>query len=664
MRVSPKTVHCSSFRRKPESSAFALDEWIPTRAALLACLLLASGFGLAGTAVAKPAPQAPMDAASAVDATSAPLIVSAQPRQAIAGQAYRYAVEATDFDGAHGGGVLRFSLSKAPAGMAIDPAQGVLEWPSPVAGTHPVEIVVENAQGLRARQPYILTVLETDAAPAVPATPPASADNQPPQILSQPPTHVRVGKRYDYRPEAVDPDGDPLSFSLATAPPRMSIDPTTGLIAWRAATLPRDQSVELVVRDPSGAEARQAWTLRVLLPNEPVEAPPRIVSEAPLSASVDQLYVYPVLAEDPDGNITGFELTEAPTGMRIDAVSGLVSWTPVQPGQVEVTVAVVDATGLRGEQRFVLTVGSVPGLNPPEWQSSPALTAPLGRTTRFQFVAVDADGEAVTYAVEPLPLPAGMRIDALSGALEFTPALDQVGEHVLQMSAFDGRFRVAQTLTITVPAADGPTRLSGRVLQGLELPLPGVRLTIGEQVRVSDADGYFQFEDLPTAGDVSVLVDGGTAEAAGTFATVPKQVQLIAGADNQLDAPIILVPLDTASADPVDPSVTSLITSAPVVRGEETFAPVTLTIPPGTARWGATGELFTGAITITTLADNRLSPQPLPPELDFSVYVAIQPFGVVYDAPVPIRFPNTNHLLPGTRTEIFGLDHNTGAFVK
>jgi len=232
------------------------------------------------------------------------------------------------------------------------------------------------------------------------------------------------------------------------------------------------------------------------------------------------------------------------------------------------------------------------------------------------------------------------------------------------MSAFDGRFRIEQTLTITVPAPDGPTRLRGRVQQGIEAPLPGVRLTIGEQVRVSDADGAFQFEDLPTAGDVSVLVDGATAEAQGTFATVPKQVHLIAGADNQLDAPIILVPLDTASADPVDPSVTSLITSAPVVRGEETFAPVTLTIPPGMARWGASGELFTGAITITTLADNRLSPQPLPAGLDFSVYVAIQPFGVVYDAPVPISFPNVNKLLPGTRTEIFGLDHVSGEFVK
>jgi len=209
----------------------------------------------------------------------------------------------------------------------------------------------------------------------------------------------------------------------------------------------------------------------VLLPNEPVEAPPRIVSTPPLSATVDQLYVYPVQAEDPDGNIAGFELAQAPTGMRIDAASGLVSWTPVQPRQVEVTVAVVDTTGLRGEQRFVLTVGSVPGLNPPEWQSPAALTAPLGRTTRFQFVAVDADGEAVTYAVEPLPLPAGMRIDALSGDLEFTPALDQVGDHVLQLAAFDGRFRVAQALTITVPAPDGPTRLSGQVLRGIKASL-------------------------------------------------------------------------------------------------------------------------------------------------------------------------------------------------
>ncbi|MDZ4233932.1 MAG: hypothetical protein U1C73_09255, partial [Dietzia sp.] len=64
------------------------------------------------------------------------------------------------------------------------------------------------------------------------------------------------------------------------------------------------------------------------------------------------------------------------------------------------------------------------------------------------------------------------------------------------------------------------------------------------------------------------------------------------------------------------------------------------------------------------IPDNRLSPQPLPPEFDFSVYVAMQPFGVVYDQPIPIRLPNTNKLLPGTRMEVLGLDHDTGEFVK
>lgn len=637
-------------------SADSRATWIG-KALLVASLVLLSGIGLDGRALAAPVAQDAADAASSAPAPLGPVILSAQPRQAIAGQAYRYAVEAA------GDGALRFSLAQAPAGMTLDPDSGLLAWPDPVAGAHPVDIVVEDGLGRQARQPYILTVLDAEAAkPLPPAT--AAAANQPPQIRSRPPTRVHVGQRYDYQPEAVDPDGEALRFSLATAPRRMRIDPATGAIVWQGAAPKGAYPVELVARDPAGAEARQAWTVQVRLPNVPLYDPPRIVSDPPLAATVDQPYVYPVQAEDPDGDLDRFELVAAPTGLRIDAGSGRIDWTPAQPGPVEVAVAAVDATGRRGEQRFVLTVGTVPGLTPPEWQSPATLTAPLGRTTHFRLLAFDADGEAVSYVVTPLPLPAGMRIDALSGELAFTPSLDQVGAHVLQLSAFDGRFRSAQALTITVPAPDGPTRLSGRVLQGIEVPLPGVRLVIGEEERISDADGEFQFEDLPEAGDVSVLVDGASAQAAGTFATVPKQVHLIAGADNRLDAPIILLPLDTASADAVNPNATSQITSAPVVRGEETFAPVTLTIPPGTARWAATGELYTGSIHITAIPDNRLSPQPLPPGLDFSVYVAIQPFGVVYDVPVPISFPNTNKLLPGTRMEVLGLDHDTGEFVK
>ncbi|MDZ4292771.1 MAG: putative Ig domain-containing protein, partial [Hydrogenophaga sp.] len=625
-------------------------------------------YAFTAAALAKPVSPGAVGAAfpTSVVALSGPTIHSTQPRQAVAGQPYRYAVQASDPDGSDRNALL-FFLAQAPAGMVIDPGTGVLEWRNPTPGAHPVEIVVENAKGEQTSQPYVLTVLDApaeDAAPPALPTTSAGDTNQAPVILSQPPLHVRVGQLYDYRPEATDPDGDTLRFSLETAPQRMTLDSATGRISWRAAAAPREQSITLVVRDAHGAEARQSWTLRVLRPDEPIAQAPQIVSDPPLSATVDQEYVYAVVAEDADGDLAGFELIEAPPGMRIDGGTGRIAWTPAVPGTADVALAAVDAGGLRGEQRYRITVGTVAGTTPPEWQSPATLTAPLGRTTRFRLAAFDADGEAVNYFVEPLPLPAGMRMHSLTGELEFTPSLDQVGAHALKLAASDGRFRIYQDFVVEVPAPDGPTRLRGRVTRGIDVPLPGVRLVIGEDAQSSDADGYFQFDDLPVSGQVRLLVDGGTAEAAGTFATVPKEVTLIPGADNQLDAPIILLPLDTASADPVNPNATSPITSAPVQMGGETFAPVTLTIPPNTARWEATGALYTGSVHITHIPDNRLSPQPLPPEFDFSVYVAMQPFGVVYDQPIPIRFPNTNKLLPGTRMEVLGLDHDTGEFVK
>jgi hypothetical protein len=69
---------------------------------------------------------------------------------------FRYAVEARDPQG----GALRFGLRTGPDGMRVDPMRGVVEWrPAPgQAGTHPVEIVVENRSGARAIQAFDVEV--------------------------------------------------------------------------------------------------------------------------------------------------------------------------------------------------------------------------------------------------------------------------------------------------------------------------------------------------------------------------------------------------------------------------------------------------------------------------------------------------------------------------
>jgi hypothetical protein len=63
---------------------------------------------------------------------------------------------------------IRFSLARSPRGMRIDPVRGLVSWipARDQAGTHPVEVVVEDSAGGSSRQSFELTVGSPPAAPA------------------------------------------------------------------------------------------------------------------------------------------------------------------------------------------------------------------------------------------------------------------------------------------------------------------------------------------------------------------------------------------------------------------------------------------------------------------------------------------------------------------
>ncbi len=69
------------------------------------------------------------------------------------------------------------------------------------------------------------------------------------------------GKTYTYQVKATDPDGDPLTYSLKSAPSGITINPKTGLINW---SVPKDfiGKVPLTasVTDGQGGEATQQLT--------------------------------------------------------------------------------------------------------------------------------------------------------------------------------------------------------------------------------------------------------------------------------------------------------------------------------------------------------------------------------------------------------------------
>jgi len=87
--------------------------------------------------------------------------------------------------------------------------------------------------------------------------------NFPPMIIEDTKFHFD-GTVYTYQVKATDPDGDLLVYSLKTAPPGMTIDPSSGLIQWNVPveTIGKT-SITVSVTDGHGGEAVQNLTLDI-----------------------------------------------------------------------------------------------------------------------------------------------------------------------------------------------------------------------------------------------------------------------------------------------------------------------------------------------------------------------------------------------------------------
>ena len=90
--------------------------------------------------------------------------------------------------------------------------------------------------------------------------------NSPPKITSTPPTTISQG-RYEYAVTASDPEGDPLTYTLQTAPAGMIIDKTTGRIEWRiTAETKGTHRVKVAVEDDRKGHAFQEFDLSLPAP--------------------------------------------------------------------------------------------------------------------------------------------------------------------------------------------------------------------------------------------------------------------------------------------------------------------------------------------------------------------------------------------------------------
>ena len=409
-------------------------------------------------------------------ATEHPPVINSTPRTTLQlGRMYLYQVVASDPDG----DPLTYTLDTHPTGMTINASTGLITWTPTTAqfGTNPVSLHVSDGRGSSAPQSFSIKIT-------------SQGSDRPPTISSTPPSTAIVGLPFLYDLAGSDPDGDPLLWTLTAAPQGMAIDPGSGVLSWiPVADQVGSQSVTVQVADGQGASFLQTFNVQVF----GADLPPAITSTAPSLASLGTPYSYAVAANDPQGFHLTYSLTTFPTGMTIDASTGIISWpNPTPAGTQNVVVKVTDPYGTFTTQAYALLV--VNNL-PPVFTSTPKQAADAGQAYHYTAVATDPNGGTLTYSlVSP---PSGMSINSSTGLISWTPTTTQTGTFTITVDATDPLGSIgAQTYKLTVTNDHAPTISSA---------VPTNTLIAGQayvyQVVASDADGdplTFALQNYPT----------------------------------------------------------------------------------------------------------------------------------------------------------------------
>ena len=351
--------------------------------------------------------------------STAPKITSTPNKLAIVNELYAYYPQAT------GGPPPIWTIAAGPVGMSVVIATGAVSWipKATQVGSFNVSIVAINGVASDT-QKYVIKV---DAAPVTP------------KITSPPVTAAQVNAPYAYQVVAT---GNPIPmFSLTKSPAGMQINPNSGLIQWAPDTS-QISTFEVIVHAENRAGSNEQ-TFNLIVSAQPVLP---VITSAPVTDAVaEKVYSYAVTANGTPAPV--FTLQKSPTGMQINAASGAITWTPTrtQKGGNAVTVRATNSAGMN-EQSFSINVTTVPKIT-----STPVTNAEETKLYQYQ-VTADAFPDAA-YALTQSP--AGMTINAASGAISWTPLPSQVGTQQVTVTATNSAGADQQQFSITVKQTVG-----------------------------------------------------------------------------------------------------------------------------------------------------------------------------------------------------------------
>ncbi|HEY1172625.1 MAG TPA: putative Ig domain-containing protein, partial [Verrucomicrobiae bacterium] len=356
-----------------------------------------------------------------LEMNTAPVLAVITNRTVLEGQTLNVAVTATDAD------VPTNSLSydfvgMVPSGMVIHPVTGAITWipteeQGPSTNSITVRVTDNGVPALSHTRTFTVTVQEVNSAPV---------------LVDVPNQTIYEGQLLSITNVASDADipANTLTFSLGTnTPAGMTINATNGVVTWTPSEAqgPSTNLIRVIVAD-NGTPIRRDTNTFIVTVLE-TNAVPVLALIANQTVAEGQLLTVNASATDADlpANALLFSLgAGAPSGVAIDANSGVITWTPTEaqgPSTNVLSVIVTDngTPSLSATQSFTVVVLEV--------NSAPVLAMPIeqtifeGHLLSVTNSATDADMPVNTLVYSlGSGVPAGVSIDANTGLITWTPS--------------------------------------------------------------------------------------------------------------------------------------------------------------------------------------------------------------------------------------------------
>ncbi|WP_177175901.1 Ig-like domain-containing protein [Sphingopyxis sp. YR583] len=423
----------------------------------------------------------PVTVASVNDAPTASAPPASTPEDTpVSGQ-----ITASDPDG----DPLSYAVTIAPAhGTVVVGADGSYTY-TPDAnfdGADSFTVTVSDGNGGTVLVTIPVTVTPVNDAPVASALPPTTAQNTPVngQII------------------ASDADGDPLTYTVTTAPANgtITINPNGSYTYTPKTGFVGSDSFTVTVSDGNGGTTTVAVPVTIVLVNN---APAG--SAPPVTTAEDTPVNGKITAADPNGDPLGYAITTAPAnGTAVVNPDGSYTYTPNAnfSGNDSFIVTVSDGNGGTLQVAVAITVSPV---NDAPTASSPPASTSEDTPVSGQIAASDVEGDPLSYTVSTAPTNGSVTINA-NGTYTYTPNANFSGSDSFTVTVSDGNGgTVLVTIPVTItPVNDAPTASAPPASVSEDTPFSG-------QITASDPDGdplTYAVSIPPTHGVLTLNPDG------------------------------------------------------------------------------------------------------------------------------------------------------------